>query len=932
MKRLVSLLLVVCMLLSSFALAEDVLTDSVIPDANGDVILGEELGDDLLVDPDEPVQAPVDEEDLIINVEDDLTITPSTEVDGPDPYRELILLTPTDVTGSTVAEDHIRVSWGPVAFATYYEVYRKLGGESDYTMIKNVPSNQCYYDDTDIAPGQVVYYRIKAWNISYSDDLTPVTVSSDFSKTLPYITLAAPKLADPRGDQNTSIYLSWTFDEAATSYEVQMSESANGTFSPVRTNLKDSSVEILDLTNKQGYYFRVRSVRVFSSGERFFSEWSNIGCGTPMGQPTLTVQQNGKSAVLTWSASDGAKNYIIYRKAGDGAYTLLAKTGAVTTYVDNTIEMGQVYYYFIYASRPVGAYNCFSLSSDHISFIALDAVTITAVRNTGSQEQTIDWAAPVAGANKYYVYSSTTMNGLYSKIGETEGTTFVATGLTKGATYYYKVRAVRVFNNGFISQGPWSNIMSQPESGILTLDSVSAMNATVGKDISGGYVGDVFTWSTKVFGGSGQYTFRYSLVSLDGAGSMVLQEFSDGYQAIPEGASSLTASFALTLTSDMVALINTQRYAMQVEVRDSLGASAIMPACPATYDEMNFVAPAPTSKQVTKTIRAGESFDLEHGIYAECGDSPRIELANANGAVSVSGTKVTGVNNGYATFLIIPERFPDALIVYYVTVAYAPLTITEVKPSATQINTYDTLAWDIVFSGGRAPYTVNYKVYNGTVLAAEYTRTESAAGVLSANYQPMEKGNYLLEVTITTMDKQSVTMRSPVTVVKAYNPVTVVPNTVASATGTPITWAVSYSGSNSVYRRDYTLFRDGVVVATSVGSNDVAFTFTPGVAGSYVLRVIAYESNGNRIEVNSAPVTVVLGDGTTGSTGTGVVNGVRVALRRGAGTNYGRIIRVDKGQTVIILGSKESSSGDLWYNVNYNGTVGWMMARYITRK
>jgi len=38
------------------------------------------------------------------------------------------------------------------------------------------------------------------------------------------------------------------------------------------------------------------------------------------------------------------------------------------------------------------------------------------VRNTGKQEQTIDWDTTVLGANKYYVYSSTTMDGLYTKI------------------------------------------------------------------------------------------------------------------------------------------------------------------------------------------------------------------------------------------------------------------------------------------------------------------------------------------------------------------------------------------------------------------------------------------------------------------------------------------------------------------------------------
>lgn len=71
--------------------------------------------------------------------------------------------------------------------------------------------------------------------------------------------------------------------------------------------------------------------------------------------------------------------------------------------------------------------------------------------------------------------------------------------------------------------------MSQPESGSLTLEGLSAVNLSAGQDISGGYVGDVFSWSATVSGGSGSYTFKYSLVSLSGGSPIVLKDFSDGY-------------------------------------------------------------------------------------------------------------------------------------------------------------------------------------------------------------------------------------------------------------------------------------------------------------------------------------------------------------------------------------------------------------------
>ena len=918
MKRLVSVFLVLCMMLSCVAFGET------LDGAQGEIMNEvSDVASDEVQPPAEPTQAPVNEDDIVLpDMDDDISILPSDDVNGPDPYRELVLLQPTDLIGTTLSETSVRIGWGSVAFATQYDVYRKLGGETSYTLLGSVPNNRLYYEDTNVTPGQAVYYRVRAVNVSYDGEQAKYVYSPD-SQTLSYMTLAKPKLQDPRGLGADTIRLNWSSVSGAQTYEVQMSTNATSGFTTVRTDLTGTLCNATGLKKATGYYFRVRAVRVFSSGEKFYSEYSNVGCGTPMDRPELPVVQSGSNALLSWPASSGATKNIIYRKTGaSGSYTLLAKTGAVTSFVDASINLGEVYYYFIYSMRPVGSYNCFSLSSERVYFTALGSVNLCAVRNTGKQEQTIDWDTTVLGANKYYVYSSTTMDGLYTKIGETEGTTYVAKNLVAGTTYYYKVRPVRVFSNGTICYGPWSNVMSQPESVSLTLEGLSAVNLSAGQDISGGYVGDVFSWSATVSGGSGSYTFKYSLVSLSGGSPIVLKDFSDGYTSLPAGKTSMTTTFTLTLTENYINLINSQKYALQMEVRDSLGATTAMYAAPATLSEMNFVAPAPVSKVVNKTIRVGENFTLDHGIYTEAGDVANIEIANTNSAISLHDNVITGVNNGYATLLIISKRYPDILIVYNITVGYAPLTIASVQPSASKLNNYETLAWDITFAGGRPNYNVNFKVYRGTTVVVNSNRTETATGRISVNYQPTVAGTYLLEVTITSADGQSITQRSSATVVSNYTPVTVVPSTTASVTNRNLTWTTAYKGTSSVIRRDYTLFRDGSVVATEVGLNNLTFNYTPTVAGSYILRVIVYEANGNKIEVTAPTITVTQGG--SGTSGTGTVTGVRVALRRGASTKYGIILRVDKGETVTIL----ERSGS-WYYVSYKGTTGWMMAQYV---
>lgn len=919
MKRLVSLLLVLCMLLPCLASAEQI-NDSVIVEAGDDVFTAM---------PEEIVQVPVDE-DIVLPEADELLMMPTDGVNGPAPFRELVLLQPTDLLGTALDVNTIRLSWGPVAFATSYDVYRKLIGEEDYTLLSQVPAEQLYYEDASVTPGKVAYYRVQAVNSSYVDG-APVVTYSPQSNTLPFITLEKPVLSDPRGLDADTVRLNWKTVSGANSYEVEIATSEAGPFNTARKDLTGALCNVDGLSAATGYYFRMRAVRTFSSGEKFYSEYSEpIKCGTPMDRPVLSVNPDGSNAVLSWSASSGATGYVIYRKVGtSGSYAKLTITGDVTTYVDANLTPGEVYYYFVYAMRPVGAYNCFSLSSETRYFSIVEGAVLCAVQNTGTQEQTIDWTGPdgasaCKGANKYLVYSSTTIDGLYTLIGETTDTKFVATGLEEGQTYYYKVRAVRTFTNGDVSYGPWSNVMSMPEAGALQLVSLSATNATLGQDISGGYVGDVFNWTTVVSGGSGAYTFRYSLVSLSGSGSLVLQNFSEGYTAIPEGQTSLSYNFPLTLTDEMCDLITNKKYAMQVEVRDSLGAVAVQYACEDTWNEMNFCAPKPTTQMINVTLRAGEKLDVVHGVCPEAGDTILMDVSNPTGAITLNGSTVTAVSNGYATILVTPARFKnDILIAYNITVGYATLAVNSITPSATQLNNYDTLSWDINYTGGRPDYTLNIKVYRGTTLVANNNKTTSEAGMLSVNYQPTVAGDYTLEVTVTSADNQTVTKRSAVTKVVAYNPVTVLPSATSATTGKAVSWVTAYTGNNTVVRRDYTLFRDGVVVASSVGTNEFSFTYTPTVAGSYVLQVIVYEANGNRIEVTSATVTVTAG-APLGSK-VGKVNGTRVAMRKGPGTSYGIIKRIERGETVNVV--KIDKSG--WYYIEYKGSYGWMMGRYI---
>lgn len=169
-----------------------------------------------------------------------------------------------------------------------------------------------------------------------------------------------------------------------------------------------------------------------------------------------TIVPDGDGALkLTWSAVKKAAGYQIYRAESEqGKYKKIATlTGAETvTYTDTALTNGKTYYYKVcaYTSKLTGNY------SPVMAAYPLGTGNIISVKSNGSKTLAISWEA-VAGAQKYQLYRSTSVDGTYSKVKELAGTLtdYQDTSVVNGTTYYYKVRA-KASQNGKTSYGTFS--------------------------------------------------------------------------------------------------------------------------------------------------------------------------------------------------------------------------------------------------------------------------------------------------------------------------------------------------------------------------------------------------------------------------------------------------------------------------------------------
>lgn len=379
---------------------------------------------------------------------------------APDELDDLIigraLEQPTGISASYERSGRITLKWTAVEGANAYAIYYKPAWGSEYSLLGQ--SSGTTYSTTTPRMGTVYYYRIQALYVVGGQQVSQGAQSLSF----PYIALGDVVIADPRGKDTSTIRLNWTPVAGATHYDVAMSLHDADDYKIVRTDLTGSLCDIRDISFNETYDFLVIPKRKRNSGDVITGlPSSNRMVGSPMETPSFTGYEWTETGLkLTWDAIPGAMGYVIYRRGfhETGYHKLMVSEDTATTYIDTTMKPGEVYYYFVYSFRlaqPQG-WRCFSLKGDIGMGVWLPKTTgLTAV---SAQENSvrISWAA-TEGANKYDVYISTTPGGTPKANGRVSNAYGYHNSAVLGRTYYYRVRPVRIFSNGDVSVGDWSD-------------------------------------------------------------------------------------------------------------------------------------------------------------------------------------------------------------------------------------------------------------------------------------------------------------------------------------------------------------------------------------------------------------------------------------------------------------------------------------------
>ncbi len=153
--------------------------------------------------------------------------------------------------------------------------------------------------------------------------------------------------------------LSWNEIPVASSYIIERSTSANGTYTVVKTLTAGyTSYKDKNLDTGKTYYYRIKAKY---NDSKMFSYSSVVSAKLILMKPVLKINNSKvKKLVLSWKAIPGANGYEVYRATSSSGSYKKIKTLTATSFTNTKLKSKKKYYYKVRAYRTVNGKKVYS--------------------------------------------------------------------------------------------------------------------------------------------------------------------------------------------------------------------------------------------------------------------------------------------------------------------------------------------------------------------------------------------------------------------------------------------------------------------------------------------------------------------------------------------------------------------------------------------
>ena len=341
--------------------------------------------------------------------------------------------------------------------------------------------------------------------------------------------------------------------------KIWRSESAAGSFALLNTTSSTSSI-ISDLVPGASYYYRIQA-GISISGNTYLSNPSPVLNASPVDKAGAPIVKSiGANQVeLTWKAVPGGNQYQIWQEVNEsGVFNLVGTTAANSSTIKGLTE-GLVYNFRLRALRVTGSSMVLGEMGPARKGVPIGLPGGMTVLASNDESLAISWS-DVSQVTGYQLYRSASPLGSYVRVYQGPETSYTNTAISKGAVYYYKVRAYKLVGDA-LYYGPYTDIKAGAvlQAPVLTAKSTgedsirlswTEVPGATGYTLYGRYGTEAYTM---LYSGTGK-VFNETVVSGELRAYRVLANLNTDIENLRGPYSPIVRSIALAIPTDFYSI------------------------------------------------------------------------------------------------------------------------------------------------------------------------------------------------------------------------------------------------------------------------------------------------------------------------------------------------------------------------------------------